>query len=83
MPAISASPMSLPFRFRYTIGFIPNLKEEFLNKQTPTQMELAAKNWISGTIDLGYDSLDKIPYCIDDIQWNNPSINKNHNKNDF
>ena len=79
MPAISASPMSLPFRFRYTIGFIPNLKEEFLNKQTPTQMELAAKNWISGTIDLGYDSLDKIPYCIDDIQWNNPSINKNHN----
>ncbi|WP_303951289.1 heparinase II/III family protein [Desulfovibrio piger] len=76
---ISTFPMSIPLRFRHMIGFIPNLKEEFLNKQTPKQIEVAAQNWISGTIDLGDNSLDKIPYSIDDIQWDNLPITKNSN----
>ena len=66
-----------PLKFRYSIGFIPNLKEDFLNKKN--RINIAANNWLSGIIDLGYENLDAIPYFIDNMQWDNLHITKNHN----
>lgn len=71
--------ISEPYRFRYNIGFIKNLKEPFLNKQSPQRIETYAQNWISGVVDLGYDNLDKIPYSIDCIQWDDLPLTKNNN----